>query len=249
MAKTITKTLFNLGEMIDQDHPGVEKARQWMREAMTSDEHWYEYIFEMWKEALCQIGFENADISFSGFWSQGDGASFIADVDAEKLLQFLGTEIEGKDCIESGTDGKEDFRPYLVYKADWITFDHRYKWLADIVDDHIEASCTRNLSGNYSHEHTCTFEASLNDDGSSVPGEWIESDPRGKGYWKSGVPNVEALFLEFVKDAEQLRIDISKAIYETLNSEYECCTSDEALRENSESNEYLFDESGYRENE
>ncbi len=248
MSKVKTKTLYDFGEMIDQDQPGVEKAREWMREAATGDEYWYESAYEMWKEALYQIGFENANISFSGFWCQGDGASFTADVDAEKLLQFMGTKIEGKECIGVDADGKEDFRPYVVHLIGGVHFDHRYKWLADIAVNYIEASCTRDIGSRYSHENTCTFDATLNDDASSVPGRWIDSDPPGKGYWKSGVPNVVELFLEFVKDAEQLRLDLSKAIYKWLNDEYDYRTSDEMLREDSEANEYLFDESGHREN-
>ena len=84
-----------------------------------------------------------------------------------------------------------------MYKADWITFDHRYMWLADIATNHIEATCIRDMS-NYSHENTCTFDATLNDGESSVPGRWIDSDPpEAGGYWASGVPNVVELFFEF----------------------------------------------------
>jgi len=246
--KTKTKNLYNFGEMIDLNQPGVEKAREWMRSAATDGDWWHEYVTdELWAHALHQIGFENAKIAFSGFWCQGDGASFTADVNTTVLLQFLGSEIEGKDCIDADSDGKEDFRPYIVHKTGGVAFDYRYKWLADIAEEHIAASCKRS-SSQYSHKNTCTFEAEFNDEHSKVSGKWIDSDPPGNGHWKSGVPHVEALFLEFVKDAEQLRLDLCDAIYKDLEAEYEYRTSDEAIREDSEANEYLFDESGHREN-
>ena len=50
----------------------VDKAKQWLSEGNTLDD-WWEYVSEMWQQALAQAGFENAEISFSGFWSQGDG--------------------------------------------------------------------------------------------------------------------------------------------------------------------------------
>lgn len=40
---------------------------------------------------LNKIGFENAEIYFSGFCSQGDGASFTADINNHALLTFRDT--------------------------------------------------------------------------------------------------------------------------------------------------------------
>lgn len=41
--------------------------------------NWYELVFDDWTEKLEKMGFENPQISFSGFYSQGDGASFVCD--------------------------------------------------------------------------------------------------------------------------------------------------------------------------
>lgn len=40
---------------------------------------WSQDVCEFWKEKLDSLGYPGADIRFSGFWSQGDGASFTAD--------------------------------------------------------------------------------------------------------------------------------------------------------------------------
>lgn len=53
---------------------------------INTDYDWYDSTVEYWQEKLESIGFENAKIQFSGFWSQGDGASFTCDVDFLNLL-------------------------------------------------------------------------------------------------------------------------------------------------------------------
>lgn len=49
---------------------------------------WYDGVYQVWKEKLAGMGYEDVDISFSGFWSQGDGASFTGKVDILKWLQI-----------------------------------------------------------------------------------------------------------------------------------------------------------------
>lgn len=44
---------------------------------------WYQFTIADWKQQLHEKGFEDADIQFSGFWSQGDGASFTARVNRD----------------------------------------------------------------------------------------------------------------------------------------------------------------------
>jgi hypothetical protein len=53
----------------------------------TEDTEWHESIYECWKNILIEHGFENAQLNFSGFCSQGDGASFTANVNLEVFLK------------------------------------------------------------------------------------------------------------------------------------------------------------------
>lgn len=47
---------------------------------------WWEYTWELEKADLLEIGFDAEDFRFSGFWCQGDGASFTGRVvDMEKF--------------------------------------------------------------------------------------------------------------------------------------------------------------------
>ena len=81
-------------------------------------------------------------------------------------------------------------------------------------------------SHHYSHEMTCGVEMDLR--------------------MGSRADRVEALVNEFQDDVEALRYALCKAIYRDLEAEYEYRTSDEALAEDADANEYTFDERGNR---
>jgi len=57
-----------------------EKARDWFRKGCCDDSYWSELTLDDWTETLTEMGFgydkDSVDILFSGFGSQGDGASF-----------------------------------------------------------------------------------------------------------------------------------------------------------------------------
>ncbi len=225
--KQITKTVYTYRELLDLNKAGnasstaVEKAKAWLREGQTDGE-WYEYVYDMWKQALAQIGFIDAKISFSGFWSQGDGASFTANIDLEKLVDFLVTEIAPKDCIEGEP---EDFRPWIVHQCKGKLTDAKYRRLARI-GEHLDESKVERTDNHYSHERTCRVSLTI---------------------YRRRCPAVEKLLEEFAKDTEELRLDLSRAIYRCLNDEYDHLTSDETLLETADANDYTFTIGGTRE--
>lgn len=55
---------------------------------LNTDYEWYELTIDESKKHLSEMGFDEATISFSGFSSQGDGASFDASVDLKKWLKI-----------------------------------------------------------------------------------------------------------------------------------------------------------------
>lgn len=85
---------------------------------------WWEFELEDWKERLEEKGFEEAEIYFSGFSNQGDGACF--DIGSFSIEKFLNT------CP------KADQNRFSTIRA---------------IKDFIEVSITT-LNYNYSHEHT-----------------------------------------------------------------------------------------------
>jgi len=53
-----------------------------------------DWLVDSLQEDLKENGFDSAEISFSGFWSQGDGASFVGKVDdKEKFFETIGISV------------------------------------------------------------------------------------------------------------------------------------------------------------
>ena len=78
---------------------------------INTDFDWYEHIITGWYERLDELGFKKAEISFSGFFSQGDGCSFTASVDLEK---FMNGKFEPL-LKEDGNFRFEKYQGYSVY--------------------------------------------------------------------------------------------------------------------------------------
>ncbi len=56
-------------------------------------EGWANYVLEEWKKKLAAFGFDDAEIEFSGFASQGDGASFTcSSIDVLKWIKAVKRE-------------------------------------------------------------------------------------------------------------------------------------------------------------
>jgi hypothetical protein len=255
MAKQITKTIYTFGELEVSRQAGqirasvVELARQHLVNMAVNDE-WAEYVFDLWIAALDEIGFEDAEIRYSGFCSQGDGASFTARVDLAKMSKYLSTDIEPQERVEVGEDGKEQYAAWLTHKIGGKpATDPKYArmaWVTNVA--HI--SVVRD-SRPYVHEMTCSVESDLGDDGELVT---YSRTAAGKTTcesqtWESRTPRVRAVWENFVSDVEILRRDVSRAIYANLEADYEALTDDEELKRLSEDQNIYFDPLGRREQE
>lgn len=73
-----------------------------------SDEEWYTPVVDGWQGRLAGLGYEDARIFFSGFWSQGDGACFEARMNLDLWLgrQKLGRTYQnaGRACRTGGVE-------------------------------------------------------------------------------------------------------------------------------------------------
>jgi hypothetical protein len=101
--------------------------------AETLWDDWHECIYEDWKERLESEGFRRPKIQFSGFWSQGDGASFAA------YFSFVGEAAE-----KWLTDSDKEL--LTAKRVEWKMDGH------DPGDLIIEGEIDR--SGHYSHHMT-----------------------------------------------------------------------------------------------
>lgn len=91
MPEDITVTLYEIDELEEE---AKEKALDQCRDWNTDNSFWYEDLIDTgepveeysFKFKAREAGFEMHQFYFSGFWSQGDGASFEADVDYEDYI-------------------------------------------------------------------------------------------------------------------------------------------------------------------
>lgn len=109
MAKQILKTVYELDEV-------KQKAIEKNYYINVDYPDWGDFIIEDWKIKLKEIGFENINIYYSGFGSQGDGACFDADIDIDKIANYL----QSKNLINEDEKNKfinlqDDF--YLTIKS------------------------------------------------------------------------------------------------------------------------------------
>jgi hypothetical protein len=81
--ETRTYKVYKFDELSEK---GKQKALENLSNINVDDSYWYESIIEDRMTELAKIGFETAVITFSGFSSQGDGASFKCTVNLEKWL-------------------------------------------------------------------------------------------------------------------------------------------------------------------
>jgi len=96
---------------------------------------WWEYTIDYWKASLNLLGFKNTEVRFSGFWSQGDGASFTCDyINKEEIINTI---IMSDLCSVSTAEN------YLkkFNNAESFLFEFHF--------------CIEKSSSRYVHENTC----------------------------------------------------------------------------------------------
>lgn len=74
--KTITQ-ITNVYEFSELSDKAKATARDWYREASTSDDHGAEFVIEDAKRVFALCGITIDRVGYSGFWCQGDGAHFV----------------------------------------------------------------------------------------------------------------------------------------------------------------------------
>lgn len=191
--KTKTLKLYEYGELPDDIKAKILENHRYIN---VDDSWWHEGEVDYWKDELKAEGFEDAEIAFSGFYSQGDGASFTASVNIETFLR----------------------------KHRAIT---RFKKLLPLVPvGDLSARIVR-VGYHYVHEYTVKAEAGM--------------------AWRNETESLAGLRSELQRFLTERVRELSRKIYRSLETEYEFLTSDEAIIETLEANEYTFRDDGTRE--
>jgi hypothetical protein len=216
--KTIEVEVFKYAELSDS---AKQKARDWYIEGM--DYEWWEGVHEMAKEDGKEKGFYIDKINFSGFYSQGDGASWSGFVDVRQWLE--------ENCADS-----------IGVSA----------WCALIQEDVVTKNIQVTQSGRYSHEETMSF-ANVENITDEYNDEYelqlpsifkgmevrhlfdiIVTDPT------CPYKNVEDITTAIAISGKQYARDI----YARLREEYEYLCSEEMMLDHFDCNDYFFDSDG-----
>lgn len=225
-------TVRNLREMMEARDAGAvdavafQKAVDWCSDSAA--EYWdSDSVLETWTSALADIGIRADDISFTGFYSQGDGACFVGSVvDHDKLFNYLLSPPDPLDCISPVSGGKEDFKR-------WIRF-HLVRSITQTASEEElkRIDCISIIFNR--HNHRYSHESSVS---TIVDIDLVEGSEEYR----------ENLQDRLEKMVEDLRTSLCGAIFRMLREDYEHVTSDmESLMEMSEANDFLFDEDGRR---
>lgn len=204
-----------------------ENAIEKNRDINIDDDGWEDPTIEGFKEDMSEYGISDIEVQYSGFWSQGDGASFTGEISNTKefLAKALGLESnefvdmeDGK--YKSGDDGLDS----LIGDLAELGLDSRDK----IKPEDFYISIER-ISSRYSHENTVKISIDIDE-----PENW--DGDFSKKAWQ---------YLEEIEEkaTEWLRSECNK-LYRSLEKDYDYLTSDEAVRETLIENGYEFDEGG-----
>lgn len=185
---------------------------------------WEEGVTEGFKEDMREIGIDDIEISFSGFYSQGDGASFTSeDIDTRKLFDAIG--IKSNDALNMETDDErsrgenKEFYDLLDTMED-IGQVERNRIKPEEIRVTIERTDSR-------HVHYNTVRANVE--------IWDEPDGWEEPY--GFIDKLEDTVTEYIRG-------LCKDLYRKLEKEYDLLTSDESVEDTLISNDYEFDEEG-----
>jgi len=219
MSKVIEVEVYKYGELSES---AQQKAREWYIEGM--DYEWWEGVYEMAKTDGYEKGFCIDKIYFSGFCSQGDGASWVGQVD---VRQWLETHADDSIGISA-----------------WCALIQE-----DVIGKHIKVVAN---TSHYCHESTMQV-VELSDDAEGFVDHYrMELPSIFKGMEiqhlfdiilsDSECPfdSAEAIALEIAESAK----DYARNIYSQLREEYEYLCSDEMMLDHFDCNDYHFNEDG-----
>ncbi len=87
LPKKIEYDVFQFDELSPEQQ---EKVIENYRDINVNYDVWADFVLGDWKSKLSQLGYDGAEIYWSGFWSQGDGACFEAQVNIPIVAKRLG---------------------------------------------------------------------------------------------------------------------------------------------------------------
>lgn len=217
--RIIETKVYTYAELSDE---AKAKARDWYRGASARDNSFAEFVTDDFHETLKALGFDvgREDVAWSGFWSQGDGASFggtwrASDCDPTQLLdnrpQVYPTENGENATNKENVELHRIAAEILACGAAGMTF-------ANIKASHRGFFMSLDSAEFEQEECSCVYVSCTH-----------EAAKRG----------LEERFIEAARD-------LATMFYRALEAECTYQNSDEQVAETIEANEYEFTEDGKR---
>ena len=153
--KRIQTTVYTFSELSDK---AKDKAREWWRKANEEDNTWHTFLIEEWKERILPaMGWCGADIGYSGFCSQGDGAHFTG--------EWRSCNVNARFLEEQEINDEDLLRFFVGY--------------AELAKRYPNGFCKIRHSGHYQHENCTDFDIRLADENDDeICGELIDNFER-----------------------------------------------------------------------
>lgn len=223
-----------IAELKERDPRRFEKLFEEWREHEPWD-GWADSVIEQAVEDGAKHGFEidtnqrGPSVYWSGFWSQGDGASWEGHVDIPKWIEWMRTERQGE--LDSGPCRPGNGTPFTDEQLLWIDEGYRIDWLEARMKISVD-------SGNYSHSRmmSCAsdtyWESALDYEG--VP-EGVFMGMSVDAFAVTFGQVVGEKLFEYALDAAR---NFADEIYRNLEQEYEYLTSEEQFMESVADEEY-----------
>ena len=85
--KQMETRTYNVYKFSELSAKAKERALESLRLTNVDYDGWHDFVIEGWEEKLNKLGYKDAKIYFSGFYSQGDGACFEARIDVAEYIK------------------------------------------------------------------------------------------------------------------------------------------------------------------
>lgn len=187
---------------------------------------WWDSSVDYWKTQLEERGISNPDISFSGFYSQGDGASFTGLIDLRDLMEWEHNSIL-EQLKEQGRGTCPTHSLIETYPAIYIS------QLNINPDEYVNFNFElKRNSRHYSHENTVSLNMDV-----EYSDDDLEEELSVCCTDKYRYDDLEDSILEVCKSW-------MKDIYRDLETEYDYRSSEAAFVDDCDCQNYIFDIDG-----
>lgn len=238
---TIEKTLYTIQELKAQNQKAFDKALSKWAELQCSDSYWYESTIDDFSDYALYLGFDIADncVSFSGFYSQGDGASFKGQfsISGYGLTLESGGYSQCAHIVETHKAIKAEKHRFYRALCKAIPIEYMRDIRAIFVRKIGRAYVNIDKSGRYSHEYTMSHDS----------GADILSDIEyalGDNAEFCNMAAIESECESFAESIIEMARGMARTLYRDLENEYEYLTGEECFIESCDANGYEFDASG-----